>query len=287
MLGRRLGKPVVITARGTDINVIPDYRFPRRLILGAAREASGLITVSHALKEKLVVLGVPAARIEALRNGVDLGLFRPVDRGIERAALGLRRPTLLSVGNLVPLKGHDLVIEALRLLEGCDLVIVGEGPQRPALVALADRLGVTDRVRFAGAIPQQELRRYYGAADALVLASSREGWANVLLEAMACGTPVVATDVGGNREVVAALEAGIVVLERTPREIAHAVQSLLARPPARDATRRYAEGFSWEATTAGQLRLFEAVAAGRAPASRAPNADSSDNNSRMASGARG
>jgi len=108
-------------------------------------------------------------------------------------------------------------------------------------------------------VAQEELRNYFGAADALVLASSREGWANVLLESMACGTPVVASNIGGTPEVVSAPEAGVLMAERTPEAVADAVQRLFTRYPDRGATRRYAEKFSWEETTRGQLQLFERV----------------------------
>lgn len=267
LLGRWLRKPVVITALGTDVNLIPSYRLPRQMILWAVRHAVGVIAVARALKDKLVALGVPAGRIEVLRNGVDLQLFRPVERENWRRTLGFRRTTLLSVGNLVPLKGHDLAIRALRLLPETDLVIVGGGPEREPLEALARESGVADRVTLAGTMAQEKLRHYYAAADALVLASSREGWANVLLESMACGTPVIASNVGGTPEVVASPEAGVLMAERTPEALALAAKSLLARYPDRDATRRYAEGFSWAATTAGQLALFDRIlsagAAGR------------------------
>ena len=259
LLGRHFSKPVVITARGTDVNLIPRYRLPRVMIRWAARHAAGLITVARALKDELVGMGVPAERIEVLRNGVDLQDFRPIEREGWRRRLGFRRPTLLSVGNLVPLKGHDLVIPALRRLPDMDVIIIGDGPERAALGALAQGSGVGDRVRFAGALAQQELRNYYGAADALVLASSREGWANVLLESMACGTPVVASSIGGTPEVVAAPEAGVLMAERTPEALADAVRRLFEHYPDRGATRRYAEQFSWDATTAGQLELFSRI----------------------------
>ena len=103
------------------------------------------------------------------------------------------------------------------------------------------------------------MAEYYCAADALVLASDREGWANVLLESMACGTPVVATNIWGTPEVVAAPEAGLLVQERSPAAIAAALRRLLSAPPAREATRAYAERFDWNATTAGQLRLFNEI----------------------------
>jgi glycosyltransferase involved in cell wall biosynthesis len=160
---------------------------------------------------------------------------------------------------LVPVKGHELAIGALPLLPGVSLLLAGDGVERGALEAQARQLGVADRVRFLGVVPQTELPRYYCAADALVLASSREGWANVLLESMACGTPVVASKVWGTPEVVAAPAAGILMQERSVRGVADGIHSLRAANPDRAATRRYAEGFSWEATTKGQIALFAAI----------------------------
>jgi glycosyltransferase involved in cell wall biosynthesis len=269
LLGQRIGKPVVITARGTDLNLYPRHALPRQMIRWAADRAAGLITVCQALKDVLVGLGVPADRVTVLRNGVDLEQFRPVpDRDGARRALGLTRPTLLSVGHLIERKGHHLVIEALADLPGMDLLIAGDGPERPALERLAQRCGVADRVRLLGALPHDELARIYGAADALVLASSREGWANVLLESMACGTPVAATNVWGTPEVVAEAAAGTLVEERSPRGIADAVRRLFSALPDRAATRAYAERFSWDATTQGQLDLFRKILEGQPPGDR-------------------
>ncbi len=263
-LARRLGRPLTITARGTDLNLIPQYRLPRRLIRGAAASADGLITVCQALKDTLVGLGTPADKVTVLRNGVDLGLFvPPVDRAAARRDLGLTRPTLVSVGHLIERKAHDLVVRAMAALPDMDLLVVGDGPERPALAALAAQPAVAGRVRLTGAVPHDRLPALYGAADALVLASSREGWANVLLEAMACGTPVVASNVWGTPEVVATPAAGVLMDERTPAGIAQAVQRLFTDPPARGATRAYAEQFSWDATTLGQLDLFTEILARR------------------------
>jgi teichuronic acid biosynthesis glycosyltransferase TuaC len=265
LLGRRLGLPVAITARGTDINLIAQYRLPRRMIQWAARNAAAVITVSRALKEKLVALGADAERLEVLRNGVDLELFKPVARDRIRDQLGMHRKTLLSVGNLLAFKGHGVAIEALSLVPQYDLVIIGDGPDRRALEVLARKCAVAERVRFVGCISQAELRSYYGAADALLLASTREGWPNVLLEAMACGTPVIATNVGGVSEIVTAPQAGIVIDERSAAALARSVDRLFAKYPDRNATRAYAEQFGWDATTKGQLQLFrEIIAAYRA-----------------------
>ena len=260
MLGRTFNKPVVITARGTDLNLIPQYALPRRMIQWAAARAAGLITVCQALKDVLVELDVSAERITVLRNGVDLHLFRPPqDRAALRRTLQMTGTTLLSVGHLIERKGHDLVIRALAELPDMHLLIAGDGEEETTLRALAQTSGVAHRVTFLGAIQHDALRDYYAAVDVLVLASSREGWANVLLEAMACGTPVVASNVWGTPEVVATPAAGVLMRERTPSALADAVKDLLAHYPDRAATRRYAEQFSWDATTQGQLALFERV----------------------------
>lgn len=258
-LGRYFNKPVVITARGSDISLIPQHAGPRKLIQWAAANADAIITVCNALKTELVELGVDAAKITPLRNGVDLQRFQPSDRGALRDEIALDGFTLLSVGHLVPVKGHELVIAALPLLPEATLLIAGSGAEQKRLEALAHELNVWNRVRFLGAVPQTVLARFYGAADALVLASAREGWANVLLESMACGTPVVASNVWGTPEVVAAPEAGVLMGERSARGVADAVNALRANYPDRAATRRYAEGFSWDATSEGQLTLFDAI----------------------------
>ena len=260
-LGRRLGLPVVVTARGTDVTLIPRYAVPRRLIRGAIRGAAALIAVSDALKQALVALGAPADTVTVLRNGVDTTLFRPpANRAAARQALGLHAPTLISVGLLIERKAHHLTIEAMRQLPGFELLIVGEGPEQARLAGLIERFGLSDRVRLLGPRPHGELPSLYGAADALVLASSREGWANVLLELMACGTPVVASNIAGNLEVVREAAAGTIVETNTPEGIGTAVRRLFARLPARDATRAYAEKFGWEETTAGQVAVFRKVA---------------------------
>jgi teichuronic acid biosynthesis glycosyltransferase TuaC len=269
-LAQQFGLPVVVTARGTDLNLIPQFRIPRRMIQEAAKRADGIITVCQALKETLVELGVPAERVRVLRNGVDLELFRPTDRAQARREFGLTNRTLGSVGQLIERKGHHHAIAALAHLSDTDLVIVGAGPERRALETLASRLNVNHRVRFLGVLDQNQLSRLYNAIDALVLASSREGWANVLLEAMACGTPVVASAVWGTPEVVAAPAAGVLMSSLDAAGVTGGVERLFAALPRRDETRRYSEGFGWEATTRGQLSLFREILRSRQLTKSAP-----------------
>ena len=259
MLGKYFNKPVVITARGTDINLIPQYALPKKQLMWAASNAAGMITVCNALREEMIGLGIDGERIVPLRNGVDLQRFQPTDRAAARASLGIDGFTAISVGVLDPRKAHDLTIGALPLMPDVKLLIAGIGPERKRLEAQAAQLGVADRVTFLGAVAQTELKHYYNAADAMVLASSREGWANVLLESMACGTPVVASNVWGTPEVVAAPAAGVLMKERSSRGIAEAMADLRANYPEHAATRRYAEGFSWDATTEGQVQLFSRI----------------------------
>ena len=259
LLGRALGRPVVVTARGSDLNIIARHLIPRRWIQWAARYANGLITVSSGLKQRLVELGISAERVRVLRNGVDLARFRPCDREAARRALGLTRPTLLAVGNLVALKRHRLMVEALALLPEFELIIVGEGPERAAIERAARKHDVAERLRLLGRVQQDRLPEIYTAADLLLLVSSHEGWPNVLLESMACGTPAVVSDMSGLAEIVGGAEAGRIVPDITPERLAHAIREISAAPPPRAATRRYAEQFDWQSTTDGQIALFREV----------------------------
>jgi glycosyltransferase involved in cell wall biosynthesis len=260
LLGRWLGVPVVVTARGTDVNLIPRHALPRRQIQWAARHAVGLIAVCGALKDALVDLGVEPGKVRVIRNGVDLRTFRPAPdpqgREAARARFGVRRKLLLSVGLLIERKGHRYAIEAMPRLPDWELIVAGSGPEHARLTALALRLGVADRVRLVGALPHEALPDLYNAADALVLASSREGWANVLLESMACGTPVVATAIWGTPEVVSGPEAGVLMRERSAPAVVEALDRLARTHPGRAATRAHAERFSWDQTTRDQIDLF-------------------------------
>ena len=262
-LARDLGKPLVITARGSDINLIPRHPGPRRQILRAAAQADALISVSEALRQEMIGLGMAAEKITALRNGVDLERFRPTDGAAFREAWSLGRPLLVSVGNLVPLKGHEQVIRALEALPEAHLAIVGSGPDAGRLTALARSLGLESRVRLIGAVGHADLAEVYSAADVLVLASSSEGWPNVLLEAMACGTAVVATARGGMPEVVTTAAAGRLIETPSPDSIAREVTALLDDPPARAAVRAHAEGFDWTWTATRQLALYREIVGDR------------------------
>lgn len=253
---RLLRKPLSITARGTDINLIANFPLPRRLILWAAGVADLNLAVCEALRQRMLEIGIRADSTHTLRNGVDLQLFTPLPRQALRDKWQAHGKVLVSVGHLIERKGHHLVIAAMPQLPDYQLFIVGGGEWEKKLKAQAQQLGVAERVRFIGEVGQQQLPEFYSLADALVLASDREGWANVLLEAMACGTPVVASRIWGTPEVVQAPEAGVLCDQRDGPGFAAAITRLFAQYPDRQQTRAYAEKFSWDETTAGLLRLF-------------------------------
>lgn len=272
IIAKKLGKPFVVTARGSDINLIAEFAYPKKLILETADQAAASIGVSGALVEKLAELGVSRDKLKIFRNGVDLERFQPENKAEARKKIGLPAAgkILLSVGNLIELKGHHIAIEALaKFPADTYLVIAGTGPERENLEHQAQRLGLSDRVRFAGQVGNQDLKWWYSAADILVLCSSREGWPNVLLEAMACGTPVIATSVGGIPEIVVGMAAGRLMNSRTAESLIAAYLGIVAAYPQRSNVRAYAENFSWTPTNEAQLTLFQQISRNHSKAKNA------------------
>lgn len=255
-IGRQLGLPVILTARGNDVTLLPRYAAPRAMINWAVRQAFHVITVSEALREQLITLGTEPDKVITLRNGVDLERFHPVDREEARTRTGMSGTTLLSVGHLIERKGHEVIIAALPSLAGVNHYIVGEGPLESKLRKLANKLGVENRVTFVGNVSQQHLIDYYSAADALVLPSIREGMPNVVLEALACGTPVIAARCEGVPELLTTPAAGVLMEQRTADGLVEAYGRLMADYPERAKTREHAETLGWEPTIAGLLDVI-------------------------------
>jgi glycosyltransferase involved in cell wall biosynthesis len=257
LLARHFNVPAVLTAYGSDINLLPHHAVPRRLIRWAANRADALTTVSQALCEELAALGAPREKLNVILNGVDLQLFAPPqDRAALRSKLGLDGPTLLAVGNLVRLKGHELMLRTLTLVPDVRLLVIGSGPEEERLQHQARALRIADRVRFLGHVEQSALPMYYGAADALLHTSTSEGIPNVLLEAMACGTPIIATNVGGVPEVVRTSRVGLLIDHRDPAAVAEAIRTLLADNADREAIRKYACEFAWSHTAAAHVAVL-------------------------------
>ncbi len=261
-MARRLRLPLVLNACGSDTDLLRKHPLPRRMVLAATRVASAVICGSQALRQRLAEFGVEQSKLHWLRSGVDLKAFAPMHRDEARLATGMRGRSLLCVGALCRSEGHHLVIEALRQQPGdVNLTIVGDGADGARLRQLAEDYGVRSRVTFVGVQPQSQLRAFYSAADALVLAPRDEDLPEVVLEAMACGAPVVATALGGIPEVVTSADAGLLTEQRTGTAIAQAISRLLTHPPDRQATRRHAAQFSWDSGTRGRAELITRIVA--------------------------
>ncbi len=245
-LAKALGIPFSVKARGADIHYWGKRADTRRAVQRAGKDAAGLLAVSAAMKRSMVALGMAEEKITVHYTGVDLDRFRIEDRHAAKDALNLKGPVVASVGALIPRKGQDLLIRAMPSLPDATLLLIGQGPEASALLALAQQLGVSDRVGLVGAIPHDRLPQYLNAADVMALPSASEGLANAWVEALACGTPVVTSDVGGARELIDRPEAGHIV-EREPAAIATAIRDLIENPPEREAVRETARRFTWVA----------------------------------------
>ncbi len=248
-MGRRYDVPVSVKARGADIHFWGTQPATRASVLAAGQGADGLLAVSGAMRDDMVALGMPGDRIRVHHTGVDLERFAPVDRAAAKASIGVDGPLIISVGALIPRKGHDIVVEAMQHVPGATLLIAGSGPEHAALEEVARHAGVAARVRLLGSVPHADLPALIAAADVMALASSSEGLANAWVEALACGTPIVITAAGGAGEVVTAASAGRVVA-RTPAAFAEGINDLLAASLPADEVRAHAARFTWAANTA-------------------------------------
>lgn len=259
-VARDLGLPLAIKARGADVSLWGHKPYANRMMQAAAAQAAGLLAVSEALADDMAAIGLPREKIAVHYTGLDHSAFRPLPREESRARLAdlgvpADGPLLASVGALIPRKGQSFVIEALARLPAARLALVGKGPDEATLRALAERLGVADRVHFFGSLDHALLPVVLSASEAMVLPSASEGLANAWVEALACGTPLVITDAGGARELVKDASAGRIVA-RDSAAIAQAVADLLADPPAREEVARAAAPFSWVANAARLAEIY-------------------------------
>ncbi len=255
LLARWFRVPLAITLRGSERTYAETPAFRRRIVAGLAR-AGQVFGVSDSLRRLAVALGAQESKTLAVGNAVDSQRFQPVDRGEARRRLGLPEtaPVLVSVGWLIERKGFHRVIECLPdlLRRHPDLVylIVGgatgaDSMEETLRQQVAD-LGLGAHVRFLGPVKPDELKWPLSAADVFTLATRREGWANVFLEAMACGLPVVTTDVDGNPEVVCKPELGRIVPFGDRQALHDALDQSLATAWDRAAIRAHAVENSWD-----------------------------------------
>lgn len=260
--GKMLKIPVVILVQGSDINFFPSITGVRPQIIWALKQAAAVIAVSQDLANKCINLGAKAENTHVLYNGVDQAHFKPLDQMECRIKLMLDKQAkiILYVGNLLSSKGCIDLFDSFTQLKTQHpevlLVYVGKGDACKAEITVrANSLGISESVQFAGSQPLESIATWMGAADVVALVSHSEGVPNVLMEAMACGKPIVATHVGGIPEVVPEF-AGILV---PPKDI-NAITAALARvltTKTWDANKivRHVAPFTWE----GNIAELEAI----------------------------
>jgi len=230
------------------------------------RTAAGRVAVSEALKTRMLEVAGAECEVCVIGNGVDPERFFRVERSAARKELALPQEgrIIVSVAALLPVKGQELLLRAFaqiaRKFPDLQLYLIGEGESRRKLDQLANALQIRERVHLPGICPNERLRYWYSAADLSCLASSREGWPNVLLESLACGTPVVATRVWGTPEVLSSPEYGILV-EQTEDSLASGIEAVLTRPWNRDALVTYARSREWSVVAREVEDYFKKVVA--------------------------
>ena len=264
-------KPVIVTLRGSEL-LHGRYRWRRQWMAWASRRAARVITVSGQLAELASSWGASENRIRVIPNGVNDKLFYPRDRDACRRKYGIdpQSKVILSAGDLAELKGHHVTIQAvtkLRSESGVELLIAGgvgrSGQFAERLREQVSVAGLESHVRFLGEVSQKQLAELMSAADVFCLASFREGWPNVVNEALACGTPVVATDVGSVRLMIADKSYGTIVPARDGEAMARALGAALERDWEREKISSWGRKRSWDQVASEVLTEMEAVIAER------------------------
>ncbi|MES2625856.1 MAG: glycosyltransferase [Pseudomonadota bacterium] len=266
LLAKLLNIPTIIKAHGSDINVHAEIGERRTQIKWAMKQAKAIIAVSQDLKRKIVEMGVPQAKVHTLYNGIDRGLFHPLDKYAARESCKIEahKKVLLFIGNLKVSKGCNLLLDAYLLLAKqkfpVDLYYIGAGDQAGTLKKIVAENSLEDRVHFLGAVSHSLLVNWINSSDVLVLPSMNEGVPNVVLEAQACGTPVVATNVGGIPEIVSA-ESGILIEYGSAELLCTALKDALDRNWDRDKISNNENILSWQLNAEKLLHIMKNDAA--------------------------
>ncbi len=253
LLGEFFRKPVILSARGSDINIYPEFKIIRNIMKYSLQRSSAIISVSSSLRDIMVnKLESSVGKIFVIPNGIEPNIFYYADKTDAKKKLGLsdRKKMVVSVGSLLELKGHHILADAISLLKKEDKLdfhtcIIGEGDYREVLETKIRHLGLEGDITLMGQIPNARLADWYNAADIFFLGSSREGWPNVVSEALACGTPVVATNVNGIPEIIISEDYGLLV-ERNTEDFARGIREALPRKWDYENICRYGQGRTWK-----------------------------------------
>jgi glycosyltransferase involved in cell wall biosynthesis len=255
VLAELLKVPCVVKLHGSDINVVAKLPGPRKNLQWALPRARRVVAVSRALGEEVIALGVPRERVAIVQNGVDAAIFHPRERAEARAQLGLPDGKwVVYVGRLERTKGVIDLLDAISRTPNLQLALVGDGAARAEVDAAAAKIGA--RVKVLGARPLDEVPLWMAAADVVTLPSWNEGTPNVILEALACGRPVVATRVGGIPDLIDQSLLGELVPAHDAAALADSLQRVADRP--HDAPAIAAQGArgGWDASA---RRLYEVL----------------------------
>ena len=267
---RRSGVRSAVIVGGSDVLLLTADPGRRRRVVGVLLATDAVLCVSRHLRDKVLELGVPGHKVHVWRQGVDTEIFHPGDQAAARRKLGLPEGAKAAVwvGRMHPVKGLDVLLEALAILRGrgvaLHVYLVGDGELRERLEAQVRTLKLGEMVTFAGARPQDQLPDWYRAADITLLPSRSEGLPNVLRESKACGTPFVASKVGGIAEIA---DEGLdqLVAPEDPGALAAAIEAALGQPrPA--ATEVHST--SWSASADALIAILTPHASGATDAVR-------------------
>lgn len=273
-LANELGMPLVLTARGCDVNDYLEKPWLRGKILASLKAARCVTAVSRQLVQRLEASGVPTSLLTAIPNGVDRARFRIRSRSECRVALGLPEAAKLTVAitRLSHEKGVEFLIRAMcKVVEReprAMLRIVGSGALQGSLMALVAQLGLTDQqVRFVGSVRHDEVPIWLGAADVVCLPSLREGYPNAVVEALACGRPVVASAVGAVPSLLNG-DNGTTVPPADPMTLGHALSEALARTWSPEAVCGVSNIMSWTQVAEAYETVYQHATAARLPAGK-------------------
>jgi glycosyltransferase involved in cell wall biosynthesis len=268
LLGKWLRLPFTVTLRGTEARLARQSVF-RKHITSALQSATIVFSVSDSLRQIALTLGIPESKTQVVGNGIDTTKFYAIDKLSARTKFGLpaNARVLVSVGGLVERKGFHRVINCLpKLIQEfptLHYLIVGgpspEGDMGSQLRAQVTELGLNDHVVFTGPMKSEALKEPLSAADVFVLSTRNEGWANVFLEAMACGLPVITTDVGGNAEVVCHPELGTIIPFDDQTVLENALAAALKQKWDRNKIIAYAQDNTWDSRVAILIKAFKDI----------------------------
>ena len=262
-LKEEYGVPLVITGHGYDVYKLPfKSKYWREKIKEILDSADCVITGSKFNKRCLEKLGIDISRVSLINNGFKPDLFYPKDKKELKKKMGLNdsQKICVSIGNLERVKGHDVLVKAIGILKerGQNILcyIIGTGSRLNYLKALAKRCGVEDNIYFAGIKPHSEIGDYINISDVFVLPSRNESAPVVLLEALACGKPVVASKVGNVEDILKARECGYIVDSEDAKALADSILRALNRDWDIKGITEYSKRFSWENSVKEILRIY-------------------------------